>query len=644
MTCSFWTRPASSPPLTWRCCRRRPGRPAPGSSPPATPSSSARSTPAASSGCSPGRSPPPAARGPPVRRRPGSARPASGSARATSPRSPPTTGAAASAAPTTKRPATGPRPCGSPTTCAARTSCCWPGPTPKPPTCPAGSRRSSPSWQRRPAAGLRWPDGNHAGLGDLIRARLNTEIDAGGRTLTNRDTLGITGVPPAPTPKSGGSADGTWTGTFRVPAGRTSPATPSWTTPATSTSRRAAPSTPPTSSSTDSLSRQALYVGMTRGRGPTPRTWSPAPPPRPATQPYQQATPEAEAVLADAWAATRGPVRHRADPAGPGMGGRNRARPHPVVRRRPADPVPGHRRADQGQAHRPEAWRYQREHSRHALQQRLRAAQFAGHEIGALIGPDHRRADGRRPVHRQHLARPPAAARPADLRHDATWAQRTPASAPAVAHVLAARLDARLRALGERMAAAPEPWLARQLGVLAPGASSALREEYARRAGLAAAYREAAGITDPDQAVSPEPHHGNPELEAMCKAVFTALEIRDEAGIIRGLHRGELEARILAGERAQATAPPDVERDTAAHRPSRSRRTPAIRRRPGPARPNRRGERQGPRPADSRRTTAARSQQRPIRDIGRGTRDTREAAGKARAELQRRGHAQPEQP
>ena len=32
-------------------------------------------------------------------------------------------------------------------------------------------------------------DGNHAGVGDLVRARLNTEIDAGGRPLTNRDTL-----------------------------------------------------------------------------------------------------------------------------------------------------------------------------------------------------------------------------------------------------------------------------------------------------------------------------------------------------------------------------------------------------------------------------------------------------------------------
>ena len=108
------------------------------------------------------------------------------------------------------------------------------------------------------------------------------------------------------------------------------------------------------------------------------------------------------------------------------------------------------------------------------------------------------------------------------------------------------------------MAASPEPWLARQLGVLAPGASPALREEYARRAGLAAAYREAAGITNPEQAVSPEPHRGNPELEAMRNAVSTALEIRDEAAILRGMHRGELEARVLAGERAQASAPPDV--------------------------------------------------------------------------------------
>ena len=37
-------------------------------------------------------------------------------------------------------------------------------------------------------------DGNQAGVGDLIRARLNTEIDAAGRKLTNRDTLRVTAL------------------------------------------------------------------------------------------------------------------------------------------------------------------------------------------------------------------------------------------------------------------------------------------------------------------------------------------------------------------------------------------------------------------------------------------------------------------
>jgi len=44
-----------------------------------------------------------------------------------------------------------------------------------------------------------------------------------------------------------------------------------------------------------------------------------------------------------------------------------------------------------------------------------------------------------------------------DLRPDATWAQRTPATAPPVAHELAAALDELARALGEHMAASPEP-------------------------------------------------------------------------------------------------------------------------------------------------------------------------------------------
>ena len=60
-------------------------------------------------------------------------------------------------------------------------------------------------------------DGNHAGVGDLVRARLNTEIDAGGRKLANRDTLAVTALRGPDAEVRRQRPDGTWTGTFRVP-------------------------------------------------------------------------------------------------------------------------------------------------------------------------------------------------------------------------------------------------------------------------------------------------------------------------------------------------------------------------------------------------------------------------------------------
>src|SRR6185369_1584847 len=116
-----------------------------------------------------------------------------------------------------------------------------------------------------------------------------------------------------------------------------------------------------------------------------------------------------------------------------------------------------------------------------------------GHDIHALIDQitaapmDRGRSISSVLHHRlQRLALP-------DLRHDMSWAQRTPATAQPLAHQLAAALDDRARALGEHLAASPEPWLARHLGVLAPAASHALREEYACRAAAAAAYGKLPG-------------------------------------------------------------------------------------------------------------------------------------------------------
>jgi AAA domain/TrwC relaxase len=108
-------------------------------------------------------------------------------------------------------------------------------------------------------------DGNHVGIGDLVRARLNTEVDAAGRKLTNRDTLKVTALRGPEAEVQRQRPDGTWTQPFRVPRsylarnaelayagnvhvaqGRTVDAAHLLV--------------------TDSLSRQSLYVGMTRGR------------------------------------------------------------------------------------------------------------------------------------------------------------------------------------------------------------------------------------------------------------------------------------------------------------------------------------------------------------------------------------------
>ena len=485
-------------------------------------------------------------------------------------------------------------------------------------------------------------DGNHAGVGDLVRARLNTKIDAGGRHLTNRDTLTVTAFRGPDAEVRRERPDGTWTGAFRVPRsyladnaelvyagnvhvaqGRT-----------VDTAYLLV---------TDSLSRQALYVGMTRGRESNTAhvvTGKTAPP---GHQPCQQAT--AEAALIDVLQrdaedlSAIEQIRQAQDWAG-GTGhlltlwsAATRHTLHPQIDER-----------IKARLTESEACRYERDHSRKALEQRLRAAQIAGHDIGALIdrittAPMHQARSISSVLHHrlQQLALPWLAG------HDVTWARRTPAGALAVARELAAALDDRARALGEQLAASPEPWLAHQLGVLAPGASPALREEYSRRAGLAAAYREAAGITNPDQAVSLEPHRSNPELEAMRDAVFIALEICDEADIIRGVDRGELEARMLAGERAQASAPADV---SATLRLTAQAEADALQQSA-----DAQAQRDETGAASAKALAAQLAAERQRLEAGNaqyeqwaaGTHGTREAAGKAWAELQRRGQALSEQ-
>jgi len=347
--------------------------------------------------------------------------------------------------------------------------------------------------------------GNHAATGDPVRARLNTEIGAGGRKLTNRDTLKLTGWRGPDAEVRRQRLDGTWTEPFRVPRSYL----------ARNAELAYAGNVHVAQGRTvdiahllvtGTLSRQALYVGLTRGRQANTAhviTGKTAPA---GHEPYQQAAPES--VLADvlqrdgdALSATE-QIRQAQEWAG-GTG-------HLVhlwsaaIRQALYPDIDEQIKARLTES---EAWRYQREHSRPVLLHTLLDAQQAGHDISGIIdrittGP----MDGARSVSSVLHGRLQRLQLPAQG-HSVTWAQRTPQNAPALVHELAARLDDRRRELGERALENPEPWLTRHLGPpLGPDASPVLREDYARRAGTAAAYREARGITDPEQAVSFGPH------------------------------------------------------------------------------------------------------------------------------------------
>jgi conjugative relaxase-like TrwC/TraI family protein len=480
-------------------------------------------------------------------------------------------------------------------------------------------------------------DGNQAGVGDLVRARHNTEIDAGGRALTNRDTLLVTAFRGPDAKVRRQRADGTWTEPFRVPRsylarnaelayggnvhvaqGRT-----------VDTAHLLV---------TGTLSAQALYVGMTRGRqANTAHVVTGNTAPR-GHQPYQQAA--AESVLAsilhreaDEMSATE-QIRQAQERAG-GTGHLLTlwsAATRPVL-------YPDVDRQITARLTESQAWRYQREHSRHALQHQLRAAQLAGHDITALIdqittAPLDRSRSISSVLHArlQHAALPGPG-------HDVTWSQRTPKDAPELAHKLAAGIDDRIRELGERMIERPQPWLLKHLGVLAPDASPALRGDYVRRAGIAAGYHEAAGITDPGLAVSPQPHRANPELDVMRSSTMSALAIPENP--YATMTQGELKARILDGDRACAAAPPEVSgqlRMTAqAEADAWQQSADAEAAHDQPATANAR--------ALARQMAAEKGRLEAMNATyeawsGR-TSTVREAAAQAKAELGRRGHAQP---
>ena len=317
-------------------------------------------------------------------------------------------------------------------------------------------------------------DGNRAGIGDLIRARLNTLIEAGGRNLTNRDTLRIAGWAGPDARVQRRTLEGEWTETFVVPrhylennaeldyAGNTHVAEGR----TVDTGHLLV---------SESLDRASFYVGMTRGRESNTAhivTGDTAPA---GGKPFEQANPESvvKSVLArdEPDLSAAGMIRESQEWAG-GTGHVLNLWSHAVRAKFSLDVA----EVLKARLTTAEFNRFSRDGSTRVLLEALRERQIRGQDAMQLVEQiSAEPLDGARSIAGVLHGRLMAIAQPdAD---EATWAARTPATAPQLAHELAEGIDARIAELGERSVAEPQPWLASQLGMLAPDAYAALRAD-----------------------------------------------------------------------------------------------------------------------------------------------------------------------
>jgi hypothetical protein len=147
---------------------------------------------------------------------------------------------------------------------------------------------------------------------------------------------------------------------------------------------------------------------------------------------------------------------------------------------------------------------------------------------------------------------------PAPARGTTTgWAERAPQDASAEITASGAMMDTRQAELGRQLAARPPQWALERWGDPRT-ATPALLADWQRRAGIVAAYREAAGVTTEAYPIGPPPSGNAPVREAFHAAV-TALALPDDAALLKAMGQGELEARVDEWDRKAAVALPDVQ-------------------------------------------------------------------------------------
>ena len=446
-------------------------------------------------------------------------------------------------------------------------------------------------------------DGNPAGAGDLVRARLNTRIDAGGRRLTNRDTLRLIVFRGAGKDRFAvaerQTGPGRWSAPFTVPVSYLEQSAELAYAGNVYTSQGMTVDTARLVVSAG-MNREMLYVGMTRGREEnTAHVVTGPPDPAGTTRAGREAFARRALERAgdllrqgDRAAALAVP---RIPPEPAGM--RDRAPWEAVLAAAMARDDPELTALEQVKAAQDVAtdsqhlltlaeafwWkftvpridqavrerigerafaRYLTDPERPALLQALRAHEIGGRRIeDSLDAITGRTLDGARSIAavlHGRLDKEPAPARG----QTRTWAERAPRDAPDQALEAARRLDARQAELGRQLAERPPEWALRAWGV-PPARAGALREDWERRAAVVESYREAAGITDPAKAIGPVPS-GQAQLREAFHAAVVALELPGDQALLQAMSRGQLEAQVSTYQRAAALAPRDVSAELAA--------------------------------------------------------------------------------
>ncbi|HEY1319054.1 MAG TPA: MobF family relaxase [Streptosporangiaceae bacterium] len=441
-------------------------------------------------------------------------------------------------------------------------------------------------------------DGNRAGRGDLVRARLNTRIEADGQTLANRDTIRIEGLagtgPGYLAVVSRQTGPGEWSKRFFVPAAYLEQ----------SAELAYAGNVHVAQGRTvdtghlvvdGGANRSLVYTGATRGREKNTIHVTTGPP-----DPAQPARAEREAFTAEA-IRQRSELRRQGDvEAARAVPLRMPDRPsdrqlapwEAVLAQALQQDEPERTALEEMQAAQDWAtnsghllelseayWRldvvpqidelirqrvtpreyerYMQDPERPALLQELRAHEIGGRSIeSSLDAITAQPMTGLRSIAagmHGRLGKLPAPAR-GETRN---WAERAPQNAPEPVAEAARMLDTRGAELGRQVAERPPPWALEAWGV-PPTEAGALREDWERRAGIVASYREAAGITDPAQAIGPVPS-GQAQMREAFHSAVVALELPDDQALLRAQGRGGLEAAVTAYDRAAALAPPDVQ-------------------------------------------------------------------------------------